>query len=405
MLMQTTPEHLANPRLSLIIVLGMLTAFGSLSIDMYLPAFPDMARELGSTLPHMELSLSFFFVGFSFGQLIYGPLSDRFGRRAPVYFGLVLYTLASIAITMTHSVHALLALRLVQALGGCAGIIISRAVVRDCFAGNQAAQVFSLLMLVSGLAPILAPLLGGAVASHLNWRWIFGLQASFGVVCLAVAHFVLPETLPISARSGHRLTMRGTFENYREILRDSCFLGYTLSGALASAGMFAYIAGSPFVVIELFGVPKGLYGWIFGANAFGLIAGAQVNAWLLKTRPLNRVLRGAYICMLLAAAYNAAVIAFGGGLAWLLPGLFLYVASIGFVGPNYSSGALTNQGGRAGAASALLGTGQFLFAAIASILVSHLHDGTAWPMALVMAGCIVASVVLYGLIEPFRRCR
>ncbi len=402
--MRSISESSNSPTLSLIIVLGMLTAFGSLSIDMYLPAFPDMARELGTTIPYMELSLSFFFGGFAFGQLIYGPLSDRFGRRAPVYFGLVLYALASAGCAMATSVHALLALRLVQALGGCAGIIIARAVVRDRFMGNEAARVFSLLMLVSGLAPILAPLLGGAVAAGLGWRWIFGLQASFGVICLLVAHFVLPESLPISARSGQRLTVSGALGNYRKILQDPCFLGYTLSGALASAGMFAYIAGSPYVVIELFHVHKGMYGWMFGANAFGLIAGAQINARLLRTRPLDGVLRGAYFCMLLAVAYNAAVLAFGGGLWWLAPGLFFYVASIGFVGPNYASGALMNQGGRAGAASALLGTAQFVFAALASVLVSRLHDGTAWPMVLTMAACITLSVTIYGWVAPFRRC-
>ncbi len=397
-------ETPVSPRPALIIVLGMLTAFGSLSIDMYLPAFPDMKMALGASSPQMELSLSFFFGGFACGQLVYGPISDRFGRRAPVYFGLVLYALASAGCAMATSVHALLALRLVQALGGCAGVIIARAVVRDCFVANQAARVFSLLMLVSGLAPILAPLLGGFVAAAAGWRWIFGLQASFGVLCLIVVHFTLPETLPVSARTGQRLTLRGALRNYRDILRDPCFLGYALSGALASAGMFAYIAGSPYVIIELFGVPKGLYGWMFGANAFGLIAGAQINARLLRTRPLDGVLRRAYGCMLLAAMYSAGVVYCGGGLVWLLPGLFVYVGSIGFVGPNYASGALTNHGGRAGAASALLGTAQFTFAALASVLVSHLHDGSAWPMVLVMSGCMVLSAVAYGGIAPYRRC-
>ena len=399
--MEAIPEY-KRPENLLVIMLAMLTAFGSLSIDMYLPAFPDIGLELGATPSQLELSLSTFFAGFALGQLVYGPVSDRYGRRAPLYFGLIAYTLASLGCFFAKDIHAFLILRLVQALGGCAGVIVSRAVVRDQFDRNHAARVFSLLMLVMGVSPILAPLLGGAIATHLGWRWIFGLLALFGAVCLLTVHFRLPETSSIESRAGHSLHPLRVMEKYISILKDRSFLGYTLAGTLAMSGVFAYIAGSPFVMIELYHVPKAYYGWVFGINAFGLIAASQINARLLSRFAFDRMLRCALGTMFFTGLMLLGLALFDNDYRLVLPTLFVFVASIGFVGPNYTSGALNQHGARAGSASALLGAFQFGLAMLASLAVSHWHNGTAVPMMAVMFGCILLSVLSYIILKPYR---
>ncbi|MFT3767677.1 MAG: multidrug effflux MFS transporter [Minicystis sp.] len=272
----------------LALILGVLTALGPLSIDMYLPSLPTIQRELGTTASLTQLTLAAYFAGLGIGQLAYGPLTDRFGRKRPLYAGLALYVVASIACALSPSVYMLVALRFLQAVGGAAGQVVTRAVVRDLYVGAAAAQLLSRLILVMGVAPILAPLVGGWVLLFAGWRAIFATLAVLGLGCLVLMITLLPETATARTPS---LDVGHIGRNLRELSRDRSFMAYTLTGAFSQAGMFAYISGSPFVLIELFHVSPQRYGWIFGANAFGLIAGSQINHRLLARRSPGRSFR------------------------------------------------------------------------------------------------------------------
>lgn len=379
--------------LRLTLVLGALAAFAPMSIDMYLPGLPALADAFHADAGAVELTLSAFFAGLVCGQVVYGPLSDRFGRRRPLALGIVVYVLASVGCALASSLTALIALRFVQALGGCAGLVISRALVRDLFDAQESARMFSLIMLVMGAAPILAPLAGGVLLVGFGWRSIFWALALFGLLVLAASAAWMPET---RRGRGEALSVSQTLRGYAHMLADRRFLGYALAGGLAQAGMFAYITGSPSVFIEQNGVPPQHYGWLFGSNAFGLIAASQINRRLLVTHSAQRVLwranqvNAAFGVLLLAAALSGA-----GGFIGLLVPLFGYVASLGFIGPNATALAMKEQGQRAGSAAALLGTLQFALAAVASAVLGLLHEASAVPMALAIAICGVLALTAH----------
>jgi DHA1 family bicyclomycin/chloramphenicol resistance-like MFS transporter len=380
--------------LQLALVLGILTAFGPLSIDMYLPALPTIGAEFGADTAAAQLTLSLFFVGLAAGQALYGPLSDRLGRKRPLLFGCALYTLASLGCALAPSLGGLVALRLAQAIGGCAGMVIARSVVRDLFDSQESARMYSFLMLVMGLAPITAPLIGGQLLVAFGWRAIFWLLTGFGLCCLLLVLFGLPETLPPEQRT--RAGLGQALTTYRRLLADRRFMGYALAGGFVSAGMFAYISGSPFVIIELYGVAPQHYGWIFGANAFGLIIASQINRGLLKRYHSNTILGAALSGIASAGLLLTLVAATGvGGLAGILPPLFICIAGFGLVAPNSAAAAMAPHGQIAGSASALLGTLQFVVGAIAGMLVGALHNGTAIPMASVIAGCGIAALLAF----------
>ena len=383
----------------LIIILASLTAFSPLSIDMYLPSFPQIAAEFGVSVARVELSLATFFIGLSCGQLLYGTATDRFGRKKPLYIGLSLYCAASLLCALAPNSGTLIALRLFPALGACGGIVIARATVRDLFDTQESARVFSLLMLVMGAAPILAPLFGGYVALLFGWRAIFAVVAAISAVCLLAVYRYLPET----REPNPQVRPGRSFRIYLDIIKNRSFLGYTLAGGLAQAGMFAYITGSPFVFIEYFGVPAQYFGWLFGANALGLIALSQLNARLVRAHGPTRILRG---CLLATAGLGLVLIVtgvFGFGFWGVAVPIFLYVASLGMILPNATAGALAEQTENAGAASALIGTLQYGLAAVASSLVSHFNNGTPFAMtALVGAGGIAAFLAL-GLLPAKRK--
>jgi MFS transporter, DHA1 family, multidrug resistance protein len=380
-------------RLRITLILGALTAFAPMSIDMYLPALPEIGRSLGADTASVQLTLSAFFIGLAVGQAIYGPLADRFGRKGPLYFGLVVYIAASIGCALASDIQALIGLRLVQALGGCVGIVIARAVVRDLYGHQESARMFSVLMLVMGVAPILAPLLGGYVLTWFGWRAIFWVLALFGLSCLVAAALILPETRPAHTVKPNVLS---AIAGYGRLLVDRRFIGYTLAGGLAQAGLFAYISGSPFVFIEVFGVPAQHYGWLFGLNALGLIVASQINRRLLSRHTSDELLKRANLTNALFGIALAGIALSGvGGLPLLLLPLFGYVAALGFTFPNAAAGALAPFGDRAGSASALLGSVQFAIAAIAGAAVGLLHDDTAVPMAAVICACGIAALVAH----------
>jgi DHA1 family bicyclomycin/chloramphenicol resistance-like MFS transporter len=371
----------------LILILGALSAFGPMSIDMYLPAFPALATHFATSPGTVAFTLAAFFVGLATGQLVYGPLADRFGRKPPMLVGLALYVAASIGCAFAPSIHALIALRALQAFGACGGLVMSRAMVRDLFDTQSAARVFSLLMLVMGLAPILAPLLGGWVLPLAGWQGIFWCLAAFGALVATAVTLWLPETLAHHGRV--ELGFGAIARIYGSLLTHGRFMGYALSASVAQAGMFAYIAGSPFVFITLNGVPADRYGWLFGANAAGLIAASQVNAALLRRGVEARtvlVRALAFACVMgLWLAVN--VVTGLGGFPGLLAPLFGFVASLGLIVPNGTALALGSQHSHHGQASAMVGTVQFGSATITGSLVGALQDGTARPMGLTIAAC------------------
>nr|WP_315436072.1 multidrug effflux MFS transporter [uncultured Pseudomonas sp.] len=377
-----------------ILILGALSAFGPLAIDFYLPAFPAMALAFGTDEQHVQLTLAAYFLGLSLGQLAYGPISDRFGRRLPLLSGVALFTLASLACAYAPSLEWLIGARFVQALGGCAGMVISRAVVADKCDAVGSAKVFSQLMLVMGLAPTLAPMLGGLLVNTTGWQSIFLVLTGFSAAAGLAVALGLPESMPAHVP---RQPLSGALRQYARLVKDSVYLGHALTGGIAIAGMFAYIAGSPFVFIKLYGVPAEHFGWLFGTNAAGFILVAQVNARLLAKRgPAFLLVRAVWVYFL-AGLTLLAVGAMRPEALWpLLIPLFICIASLGCIIPNASACAMNGQGARAGSASAMLGCLQFSIAAGAAALVGVLHDGSAVPMAMVISLCglLVVSVAL-----------
>ncbi|MDO7912781.1 multidrug effflux MFS transporter [Pseudomonas sp. 22-AL-CL-001] len=381
--------------LRMILILGALSAFGPLAIDFYLPAFPAMAQAFATDEKHVQTTLAAYFLGLSVGQLAYGPIADRFGRRLPLLFGVGLFVIASLVCAFAPTLDALIAARFVQALGGCAGMVLSRAIVSDRCEPIDAAKVFSQLMLVMGLAPILAPMLGGLLVSVSGWQSIFLVLSLFSALCLVAVYLGLSESMPAHLP---RQPLSGALRQYGRLLRDRAFVGHALTGGIAIAGMFAYIAGSPFVFIKLYGVPAEHYGWLFGINAAGFILVAQVNARLLARRG-PAVLLGRAVWVYVAAALTLLLVAtLRPAALWpLLVPLFVCIASLGCIAPNASACAMAGQGARAGSASALMGCMQFSVASGAAALVGVLHDGSAVPMALVISLCGVAVVIMAAL--------
>ncbi|PPS63453.1 MULTISPECIES: multidrug effflux MFS transporter [Pseudomonas] len=373
-----------------ILILGALSAFGPLAIDFYLPGFPAMALAFATDEKHIQTTLAAYFLGLSLGQLAYGPVADRFGRRIPLLVGVTLFTLASLACAFAPSLDALIAARFVQALGGCAGMVLSRAIVSDKCDAVASAKVFSQLMLVMGLAPILAPMLGGVLVNLYGWQSIFLALTLFSAGCTLAVALGLPESLPSNQP---RQPLSGALRQYGRLLKDRVFMGHALTGGIAIAGMFAYIAGSPFVFIKLYGVPAEHYGWLFGSNAAGFILVAQVNARLLAKRGPAFLLARTVWVYLAAGLVLLGISALHTQALWpLLVPLFVCIASLGCIIPNASACAMSGQGARAGSASALLGCVQFSVAAGAAALVGVLHDGSALPMALVISLCGTAAV-------------
>ncbi|MFD2247086.1 multidrug effflux MFS transporter [Pontibacter ruber] len=378
---------------SIILILGALAALGPFAIDMYLPGFPAIAKDLKTDISHVTLSLTSYFIGISVGQLIYGPLVDRYGRKKPLVFGLSLFVLAAIGCAFVPTVEWLIALRLLLALGGCVGMVASRAVVRDVFPVEDIPKVFSMLVLVMGVAPIVAPTIGGFVTAHLGWRYIFAVLTLIGFLVLLAVGFLLPESR--GADPTLSLKPKRVLGDFLSVLKEPVFLTYALAASAAQAGMFAYISGSPFVFMEIFGLSETHYGWAFGLNAFGFITGSQVNRLALKRRTSAEVTQTAGVVqflagmLLLVGNYTGFLNADGSLLL-----IFCYMFSLGFIGPNATALALAPFARNAGSASALMGSFQMAIGALASALVSTLHNGTALPMTSVMAGATVVSLSL-----------
>ena len=376
-----------------IFTLGLLSAMGAFSIDMYLPGFPDIARDLHTTVAHITLSITSFFIGISVGQMIYGPLLDRFGRKKPLYIGLVVYLVTSIACAYAPTANALIGIRFLQALGSCAGMVASRALVRDIFPVKENAKIFSLLMLVLALSPIVAPTLGGYVTAAFGWQSIFFILATIAGLTLLLVLFKLPEgRKPDTSLS---LLPRPIINGFLEVTKVHQFYTYAFAGAIASSGLYAYIAGSPFVFMELYHVTEKQYGWIFAIIAMGLIVASQVNTLLLRRYSSEQIIRATLFCQCLAGI--ALVLGTYFHFLGLYSTIFLvwiFLSTQGFAFPNSSALSLAPFTRNAGTASALMGALQLGIGAISTALVSLLNNGTAMPMAAVMCACAVGSFLV-----------
>ena len=386
---QTLPPPAPTPW-GLVILLGAMTAFAPMSIDMYLPAQIAIGKALSADHAQVELTLATFLAGMAIGQFFYGPASDRFGRRAPVLVGCAIYVVASVVCALTNSIEALIAARFVQALGGCAGGVVARAIVRDNFDHRDTARILSLLMLVMGLAPILAPIAGSFVLTVSDWRAIFWCLALFGVVVALVVAFRLKESR--SEETAAQARSENPFQAFGALLVQRKLIGYLLAGSLNGAVLFTYISASPGLIMGIYEVSPVAYSWLFGLNAVGIIGMNQVNRILLRTQSPDRILLAAstagigFGVLLLGAAITG----FGG--PWtVLPLLFVTLATYALMAGNTTAGALNCDPRRAGSISALSGGLSFGAGAIASAAGGALYNGTPVPMAAVMFVCLVGS--------------
>ncbi|MGW5775277.1 Bcr/CflA family multidrug efflux MFS transporter [Streptomyces sp. NPDC003863] len=388
------------------LVLGGLTALPPLSMDMYLPALPEVTGALRAPAATVQLTLTACLAGMALGQLVVGPMSDKWGRRRPLLTGMAVYVLATAVCALAPTAELLIGFRLLQGLAGAAGIVIARAVVRDLYDGVEMARFFSTLMLISGVAPIVAPLIGGQILRITDWRGVFYVLTVIGVLLTLVVWRFLHETLPPERR--HEGGVGQALRTMRGLLADRVFTGYTLTGGLTFAALFAYISASPFVVQEIYGASPQTFSLLFGLNSIGLVAVGQINGKLLVGRvSLDKVLGWGLGIVLLAGLALLLMTSgvFGEtGLAPVAAGLFVLMSAMSLVLPNTNAQALMRTPHAAGSASALLGTSSFLVGAVASPLVGIAGEHTAVPMAVVQLGsALLALVCFLGLCRPWRR--
>ena len=390
-------EDTRRQRLRLFLVLGSLTAVGPIAIDAYLPAFPSIAREFNASASSVQLTLTGLLAGLALGQVVVGPLSDALGRRRPLILGLLAYTAASIACTVAPSVEVLFALRVVQGLGAAAGVVIARAIVRDLFSGDDAARFFSLLVIVTAVSPIFAPV-GGSFVLHLaSWRAIFAILASAGaILCIAVL-VGLRETLPQERRRPGGVA--DALRSYRRLLADRVFLGYALTFGMPFIGIFSYISGSSFVLQTVYGLSPQTYGLLFGLNGLGLVAASQVNRYLVgRIRSIRLLGIG------LAGLTTGTVLLTGGilvrglGVVGVVVPLALLVASVGFISPNATALALSAHPEMAGTGSAILGILQFGLGAAVAPMIGLAGTRSALPMAMGFGAAAAGASISFLLI-------
>jgi DHA1 family bicyclomycin/chloramphenicol resistance-like MFS transporter len=379
----------------LILVLGALTALGPFSIDMYLPGFPEIAKDLETDTSRVALSLSSYFIGISAGQLLYGPLMDRFGRKPPLYFGLVLYLSASVACALCETIDSLIAWRFVQAVGSCAAAVGAAVMVRDLFPISESSRIFSLLILVLGTSPMIAPTLGGYVTAGFGWQTVFIILAALAVLLLVAVRYLLP----VAYKPDPSLSLKPgpILRNFRFVLSDKQFITYALTGAAAFSGLFVYVSGSPQVFMEIFHMDAKIYGWIFAGLSVGFIGASQVSTVLLKYFTSEQIVYTSLLCQAITSVIFL-VLSLNNltGLFSTVGFIFVYLCCLGLIAPNTSALALAPFNTNAGSASSLLGVSQMTLGAIASTGVSLIQAHDTTPMILVMS--VASAVALIILI-------
>jgi DHA1 family bicyclomycin/chloramphenicol resistance-like MFS transporter len=375
----------------LILILGSLSTVSPFAIDMYLPGFPAIADDLGTTIDRVQFSLTGYLVGIAAGQLLYGPLLDRFGRTPPLYAGLTVYVIASIGCAFSQSIDALIAMRFLQALGGCAGMVAAQTLVRDLFPANRTAQAFSSLTLVIAISPMIAPTLGGYITAAYGWQSIFYMLASITLLIAACVYLFLPEGRV--ADKTISLRPRSVLRNFFGVIKEPQFIMYALGGGTAMAAPFAYIAGSSFVFMQLYGASAQQYGWIFAIVAAGLIGMSQLNHILLNRFTSQQLVKYALRFQTLVGI----VFVTGVWLGWFnmigfFAMTFVFLAGQGLTGPNSTALSLAPFTKNTGSAASLLGAFRMAVAGLASAGVSAFHDETALPMVVGMVACPVIAI-------------
>ncbi|GAB4052252.1 multidrug effflux MFS transporter [Spirosoma litoris] len=377
----------------LILILGSLTALGPFSIDMYLPGFPAIAKDLHTTAAKVSLSLSGFFIGISLGQLLYGPLLDRFGRKKPLYIGLIVYILASAGCALTVSIDGLIFMRVVQAIGSCAAAVASVAMVRDLFPVKDNAKVFSLLLLVVGASPMIAPTVGGYVTAALGWQAVFVILMGMGVAILIAVFFWLPAKYKPDPSIS--LKPKPILLNFWQVLREPQFYTYAFTSAIAFSGLFAYVSGSPILFMEVFHTDEKVYGWIFAFLSVGFIGSSQVNTLLLRRYKSEQIVNVALICQsIVGLTFLAVALAGWLTLSTTIIFLFLYLCCIGYTNPNAAALSLAPFAKNAGSASALMGALQMGMGTLISVFISMFEVPSAIPMVIGMAGAATLALLV-----------
>ena len=390
-----------RPNAKYVLLLGLMCALPAVSSDIYLPSLPDVARDLGTTQTAVQLTMTGVLVGGAVGQLVVGPLSDRFGRRRPVLVGIALHIVISLLCAVAPGIGALIALRVVQGFFNAAATVVAIAVIRDRFVGSDASRLLSRLMLVIGVAPLFAPSVGGLIAGQWGWRSVFVALALFGVALWVVVWRRLPETLPPERRRAAGL--RTALGGYAVLLRDQHFVAIAVLPGLGMAVLMSYVVGSPFVFQEGYGLSANQFALLFAANGIALVGGAQINASLVRRVAPIRILRVALPLLVAVAFVLLAVILTGaGGLFGLLAVLWVMLGLIQLLPPNASAIALTRHGAMAGTAAAFIGAMQAGIAGVVSPLVGVL-GGDAQAMGLVMVGSTVTALLVLALATPAYR--
>jgi DHA1 family bicyclomycin/chloramphenicol resistance-like MFS transporter len=386
-------------RFELIALFGLLTVFTPIAVDLYMPAFPAMAREFGTPISAVEHSLAAYFLGIAIGQAVIGPLSDRFGRRVPLLLGMGLYALGAAACALAPDPLSLDAARLFQALGGCAGTVLARACVRDIFPPGEAARVFAQMLLILSVSPLFAPLLGGWLLLVGSWRLGFWLQCGLAALTILVLIWRLPESHPGSDRALHPVTVA---RDYWQILRNRHFYAYVTPVLFSAGGLYVWLTGWSHVAINVFGVSPQNFGYTFLLNGIGLVVTSQIVAHLLKRRPARLFFTGA-IAIQAVAGFLALVFAWTGwgGLYGVLPFTFIYCALIGVVNSTGGGLAMTEFGHSAGMASAMMGILIYAGGAVGSLGMGAISSHSAVPMTLLMCLCGLASFIAAIRLKPF----
>jgi DHA1 family bicyclomycin/chloramphenicol resistance-like MFS transporter len=393
---QTSPA--GTRRLELILILGALTTFGAMSIDMYLPALPSIARDFHTTIGAAENTMATFFLGFAVGQLFFGPLADRFGRKPPLLFGLIFYLAMCAACALSTSVEMLMVARFFQAVGACAGGVVARACVRDIFGPEETPRVFAYMLLVLSVAPLFAPFLGGYLLIWASWRAIFWFQFGIGALATIATALRLPETHGGAHRRLHPFIIAA---DYMRILHDPGFTAYALAGAVSNASLYAYLTGSSHIFIDMYHVAPQNFGWFFAFNAIGLIGMAQVAARLVHGRLPEGVMLKGQIAQVIAGAILIAISLTGwGGVYGLGASLFLFLSCNGSINPMSAGAAMRHYAVNAGMASAMLGTLMFAIGFVVSLLMGLIPAATPLVLACMMSACAVVALVIHLLMRP-----
>ncbi len=388
----TNDSKLKN-RTGIILILGLLSALGPFSIDMYLPGFPAIAEDLSVSVDEISYSLSSFFAGVCIGQLLCGPLLDRYGRKMPLIIGMLLYIVASIGCVLSNSIELLIICRFFQALGGCVGMVAPRAVIRDIFPVEENARIFSLMILILGVSPIVAPTAGSYLISAFGWHSVFVVLTIIGIITLLAVMFGLPESRQPDPT--HSLKARPILLNFYSVLKVPQFYTYSLMGAISSAALFAYLSGSPFVFMKLFGTSEQEYGIIFAIIAAGLILCSQLNNRLLKKYTSEQITvvtlsiqTAVGIALLIGTALNRL------NLYSTVTLIALFLSCQGFAFPNSSALSMAPFSSNAGSASALMGAMQMAFGAFTAAVIGWCNPMSALPLAVIMASCAVIALLI-----------